>query len=71
MPKNETLNRVRTNTAAVNRACDRLRNRLISELSNNPAMHGSIAVTVQVSNGVIDRFRVTADETEKCEPAVA
>jgi len=34
-------------------------------------MYGSIAVTAQVSNGVIDRFRVTADETEKCEPAVA
>jgi len=66
-----TLNRARTNSRAIDRACERFRERLLAELSTNPGMYGSIAVTAQVSNGVIDRFRVTADETEKCEPAVA
>ena len=56
-----------TNSSAIDQACEQFRKRLAMELENNPALHGSAAITVQISNGVIDRFRVTSDETQKCE----
>jgi hypothetical protein len=69
--KNSQINKDRTNELAIDKACRRLRERLLRELASNPGMHGSVAATIQVNGGLIDRFRVTADETEKCEAVTA
>ncbi|MGV3485960.1 MAG: hypothetical protein ACO1RT_16205 [Planctomycetaceae bacterium] len=66
-----SVNRDITNKRAIERACTKLRDRLLSELKVNPTMHGSVAATIQVNGGLIDRFRVTADETEKCDAVLA
>ena len=61
------VNKARTIMRAIEGACQKFRERLVAELATNPNMLGSIAVTVQLTAGVVDRFRVTADETQKRE----
>jgi hypothetical protein len=65
------VNRQLTNEAAIERACKQLRERLLSEIRINPDLYGSVAATVQIHGGVIDRFRVTADSSEKIEAITA
>ena len=60
------VNKARENMRAIERACQKFRDRLVAELNANPEMHGSIAVTVQLTGGVVDRFRATVEESEKC-----
>jgi hypothetical protein len=73
MPKlaNRQINRDQTNEAGIERACERLRQRLTSELHYNPNLYGSVAVTVQVNDGIIDRSITTIGDTEKNERLTA
>lgn len=55
-----------TNEKAVTKALDAFTAKLAGMLKVKPDMHGSMTLSVQLVGGVVDRYRITTDETQKC-----
>lgn len=65
--RNGQVNKSSTNERAIEQACKELRDELAFRLQVNPDAHGSITATIQLTDGIIDRFSVTAAKSTKTE----